>query len=92
MGETKGNGNTPKPTVVAFAEPEIIPESNESYSDRLNIGSLAGSSSVEAANSIGPSRQRPHSRLRLKKDLKYVEAKDRNQKMLADSGSLLDQT
>ncbi len=89
VGETKGNGNTPKRAVVAFADPEIIPESYGSYNDRAHVGSLAGSSSIEAANSIEAFKTETAFTPKIKKkDLKYVEAKDRTQKMLADSGSL----
>ena len=89
VGESKGNGNTPKRSVVAFAEPEVIPASYESTGRSPQVGSLAESSSIEAAHSIEAFKTETAFTPKIKKqDLKYVEAKDRSEKMLADSGSL----
>ena len=78
--------------VVTFAEPEVMPlqhfqEGGEFGS--LGLSSTISPSSVEAAHSIEAFKTERAFTPKIKKaDLKYVDAKDRRDDMLANSGTL----
>lgn len=77
---------------VHFAEPEVIPlppPTQEGYESGSLLTSTISPSSIEMPNSIEAFKtERAFTPKIQKKDLKFVDAKDRSQDMLANSGTL----
>jgi hypothetical protein len=79
-----------KPQTVTFAEPEMLPA--PSY-EGAGIGSLVASTMSPSSMDLGNSIESFKTEMKFtpkirKKELKYVDAKDRSESLLADSGTL----